>query len=382
VKNRRKKNRSLFRRIISATLKMFFFFFLFSLIISLSAQFIPPGYIIFPAFFGLAFPYLFIINVLIFAIAIFRKYKFVVIVFVPILFYSSFIFARYYQLGLSNKEQSAQIKPLKVMSFNVRVFNLYFWNENKQMRDSIMSFIEAENPDILCLQEYYEDDTGSFETFSILTNRLGYKNHHRYFPIINNRKYRFGIATFSRFPIVDKKQIIFDGSTNMTLLSEIDVGERVISVFNCHLESIRLSTEDINFISDISISDRDETVSRTLGIFKRLRIAFRKRQTQADIINEYIRELQTPVIICGDFNDTPASYSYRRIRGKLNDSFINSGRGSGSTYISRIPAFRIDYIFYSNDFKSHNTTIHKNELSDHYSISTNLIFANNIYEKK
>ncbi len=260
------------------------------------------------------------------------------------------------------------------MTFNVRLFNLYLWKNNVQLRDSIMSFIREENPDILCLQEYYENTNGDFETFSILTEELGYDYHHRYFPVILNEFQRFGIATFSKFPIIAKKQINFDGTSNMTLQSDIEIDSGyVIRLFNNHLESIRLSGEDINYVSDVkNISDKE--IERGKGILSRLRKAFRERQSQAEIIAGAIKESQYPVVVCGDFNDVPVSYSYTKVRGNLKDAYLESGRGWGSTYPSKFYSFRIDYIFYSPEMTSYKTTVHKKELSDHYALSTILSY--------
>ncbi|PKP22135.1 MAG: hypothetical protein CVU05_05230 [Bacteroidetes bacterium HGW-Bacteroidetes-21] len=358
------KRKSLLRRFIAFLFKLMAFFSISALLLSISARFIPPGLSIIPSLFGLIFPYLFWFNLLVFILLIIKKYKRLIFIFILPFVWSCFLITDYYQFGFFNEKVPEQ-KTFKLMTFNVRLFNLYSWKNNLEWRDSIMNFIQEENPDVLCLQEYYENTKGDFETFNILTKELGYQYHHRYFPVIVKKFQRFGIATFSRFPIVGKEQILFDKSSNMTLRSDIEVDSGVvIRVFNNHLESIRLSAEDLNYVSDVKVAEKE--IERGKGIISRLRRAYRERQSQALIIAEKISESIYPVLVCGDFNDVPVSYCYGTISNNLNDAFIESGSGSGSTYPGKVHSFRIDYILYSDSLKSYNTHTYKSELSDHY----------------
>jgi endonuclease/exonuclease/phosphatase family metal-dependent hydrolase len=75
------------------------------------------------------------------------------------------------------------------------------------------------------------------------------------------------------------------------------------------------------------------------------------------------------VIVAGDFNDTPVSYSYRKIRKGLNDAFVSSGYGAGFTYKGNYPPNRIDYILYDNALECRQFSITKVKYSDHYPIS-------------
>ena len=86
---------------------------------------------------------------------------------------------------------------------------------------------------------------------------------------------------------------------------------------------------------------------------------------------EHIKKSKYPVIVCGDFNDTPSSYTYHQImsRNMLKDAFTESGKGLAQTYNGVFPSFKIDYILYSKQFKSYNFKISKNNLSDHLPVS-------------
>ncbi|MGC9352266.1 MAG: endonuclease/exonuclease/phosphatase family protein, partial [Mariniphaga sp.] len=79
------------------------------------------------------------------------------------------------------------------------------------------------------------------------------------------------------------------------------------------------------------------------------------------------------VIVCGDLNDTPASFSYQQLRNGLKDAFVGSGKGMGRTYVHKLPALRIDYIFHSPVFESYNFKTHEFRHSDHLPVSTELV---------
>lgn len=56
-----------------------------------------------------------------------------------------------------------------------------------------------------------------------------------------------------------------------------------------------------------------------------------------------------PVIVCGDFNDTPGSRVYKSMKRTFDDVWAKAGDGKGLTYPSPAPTKRIDYIWTSRD---------------------------------
>ena len=136
-----------------------------------------------------------------------------------------------------------------------------------------------------------------------------------------------------------------------------------------HLESVRLGVEDYIFISSLEKSPDSLELNKTKSLIKRLIKAAIERNRQAQIIAKSIEECKYPVIVCGDFNDIPASYTYSTISKNLVDTYKNFDFTLGSTYNGNIPFIRIDYIFHSPDFVSCKHTIHKVNYSDHYPVT-------------
>jgi endonuclease/exonuclease/phosphatase family metal-dependent hydrolase len=102
---------------------------------------------------------------------------------------------------------------------------------------------------------------------------------------------------------------------------------------------------------------------------------FPKRAYQAQRVMEHVETSPYPVIVCGDFNDTPLSYTYNQFNKSLIDAFRNCSSGIGPTYIGRVPAGRIDYIFHSKSLNSMEFKIQEGEYSDHRAVSCRIFKA-------
>ena len=125
-------------------------------------------------------------------------------------------------------------------------------------------------------------------------------------------------------------------------------------------------------IIDSGIDD-EEDLREVHDIWHRFKKGFVLRAQQVKTIRRYIEESPYHIIICGDFNDAPASYSYRQLRKGLKDAFVCSGTGVGRTYIGELPSFRIDYIFHSRGFESYNFKTIDFRYSDHLPVSCSLV---------
>ncbi|WP_264619867.1 endonuclease/exonuclease/phosphatase family protein [Flavobacterium sp. 7A] len=253
----------------------------------------------------------------------------------------------------SVKEYPEDEKDFVVMSYNVRLLNLFKWLDRDDVPLDILTFINDKNPNILCIQEYSQSANIDLKIYP-----------HKYIYMTGN-KIRTGQAIFSKFPIIDQGNIVFPHSNNNVIYADIKKGKDIIRVYNMHLQSIKISP-DVNEIND-NIDAMNQGKSQMM-LF-RISKAFKQQQDQAEILKEHKRHCKYPVIICGDMNNSAFSYVYRNIKGNLKDSFEEAGLGFGKTYKFRYYPARIDYIFVDQSIKVKTFESFSDfEYSDHYPI--------------
>lgn len=332
---------------------------------------ISPAHIWLLAFFGLAYPFLLLINLAFVFFWWWRKKTTALISLAVILIGWGHI-GRYLQLP--SRQSAPEGKEVSLLSFNVRLFNFYEWENDKYLGDSILHFVQQKNPEILCFQEYMTRDSQDKISESYLDSMLSdlpYKhvNFTNHSPVYGN----YGLATYSSFPVVGGGTLKFEDSFNSCIYSDLLIGTDTLRVFNVHLQSIKLRKDSYTIIDSLQSVFNQKHLDEVKDISGRLKHAYIKRAEQVDKLSVAIRQSPHPVIVCGDFNDTPVSYTYHSVRGKLRDAFIYSGSGTGNTYRGNFPSFRIDYIFHSSGLKSTNFRSDRLRLSDHFPISCNII---------
>ncbi len=258
------------------------------------------------------------------------------------------------------------------------LFDLYNWSKNAQTRNIILTNLAEENPDILCLQEFYtSEEKGDFNNIDTVTHLLNTKNSHVEYTITLRGNDHWGIATFTKYPIIKKGKIEFNTrSNNLCIYTDVLINTDTVRIYNMHLQSISFTKADYKFMDQIQsdTTDTKDEVEKSKSILRRLKRAFVKRATQSEIIATHIETCPYKVIVCGDFNDTPASYVYNTIRGDLKDAFIESGSGFEQTYAGKFPRFRIDYILHSKEFNSKNYHHITETQTDHYPVVSYLSY--------
>lgn len=338
--------------------------FAMALLISYLSVHIRPDAFAFPALMGLAYPYLLLINIL-FALFWLILLRFEAFISVAVIAIGFTHFSNYIKLSRPPGDKTG---TFKILSYNLRLFNYY---ENKKPVSSdkkVMELLKNQQPEIICLQELYiQGDLQKkvTELRSSLGNR--YNSHIKVIRTAQNRYY--GIATLTRFPIISKGDIVHPNSSSLSIFTDILINQDTFRIFNNHLQSFRLQKMERSFLSEITESSGDkETMSELKNISVNLKQGFVKRASQAQILKDWINRTPHPVIVAGDFNDTPVSFSYRKIRKGLNDSFLTSGFGAGFTYKGNYPPNRIDYILYDDNLECRQFEIMKVRYSDHYPI--------------
>lgn len=271
-----------------------------------------------------------------------------------VLFFGITFINKFYKFSENNLP--SETNDITLMSYNVRLFNLYEWLPAKDVPEQITEVIQDYNPDILCLQEYSPND------------RVRLRNFPYKFVEVKGGKNKYGQAIYSKFEIINKGEIDFPNSSNNVIFADIVNKKDTIRVYSMHLQSVKIST-DIH-------ENIDENKSKF--IFKRISEAFSEQQLQAEMIKEHYQNCSYPKIICGDMNNSAFSYVYRTIKGEMKDAFETAGKGFGKSYNFDFYPARIDYIFTDNQFKIKefkNDT--KVKLSDHFPIYTRVNLSNN-----
>ena len=349
-----------------------------ALLLSYLAAYVNPATLWALAFFGLAYPFLLLANLLFILYWLLVSKRKYLLSLVTVLIGWSYIWGTVQFNFGSEKEDGAN--TMKVMSYNVRLFDLYNWTNNEDARDQIFDLIRKEAPEVLCLQEFFHsDEKDYFTTLDTLIKLQDATNFHAEYTSTVQDKYHFGIATFSKHPIVNKGKVEFEvrqSANNDCIFTDIKINEDTIRVYNMHLASIHLGYDDYRFLEDIGEVETEEQIQGGKQIMKLLKKAFIERASQADQIAEHISSSPYPVIVCGDFNDSPSSYAYHTISSGLNDAFRESGVGLGISYNGTFPAFRIDYILHSDSLKSHHYETLPDELSDHFPIICDIELSN------
>jgi len=330
------------------------------LIIYLSVRISPADFWI-PALVGLAYPYFFLINVVFVLYWLFTSPKWSLISVAAILLGFSHL-NNYFQFSGKQSDQAGIV----VCSYNIKAFNDRSYKKATEKAQQIMDYLKAKEADIICLQEMSLLNKKSLEEFQEMINMEG-------LPTYSDAKRPYGPITLSRFPIIHKDEIHFEESGNMIILTDVVTQKDTLRIFNCHLESYRFTADDINSLDSLSTNTKAKNMKEFRLFGSKMKKAFIKRATQAEELRRQIEQSPYPVLVCGDFNDTPVSYSYNTVRGDLKDAFVESGTGIGNTYLGKLPSFRIDYIMHSSEFKAHQFKIDHVDYSDHYPVSCTLV---------
>lgn len=348
-----------------------------ALLLSNIAGTISPDRLWFLAFLGLAHIPLLLLNILFIFLWVFLLRKWVLGSLLAVLVSWGHIGAHF--RFRSNETKVLSSDTLKIMSFNVRLFDLYQWKSNQKYktRSRIFRLIKEQNPDLMCFQEYYSNPEKGFDVRDTMKHLdlLNY-NFVASFKSLEGLK-EWGMAIFCRYPLFNKQRVPFSNSINNYFqYADFRKGNDTIRVFNVHFESLHFGQEDYLFMNDIGnqYTERENIIEKGQRIFMKIGNAFTRRAEQVETVRRYVASSPYPVVLCGDFNDTPASFVYNRLTSELKDSFCECGSGLSGTYPNLFFPMRIDYILHSIDsFRAFRYNVINEDLSDHLPITATLV---------
>jgi endonuclease/exonuclease/phosphatase family metal-dependent hydrolase len=309
------------------------------------------------AFLPMLIPLFIILNFLFFIFWGFKMSKKALLSLIVLIIGTSFILRSYGFHFNGNKKDS---QDLRVLSYNVRVFNVYEHLKDPDFKSSknMLAWVESQPAEVICLQEFY---TAPSDTIFNAVKRIS--THHPYynftsFFVNKGGTSSFGMAIFSKLPIVNKGALQFAEKTNNQILfADIKKGKDTVRIYNIHLQSMSLEEEEI-------------VISKNMkGLLKKLKNGAIQRSKQIGVLNKHMEKCPfSNIIICGDLNDTPYSYSYQALKKSFNNSFEEGGKGFGFTYNGKL-LLRIDNQFVSKNIQVESFKVY-NEIkySDHFPV--------------
>jgi len=330
-----------------------------TLVISYLSVYVHPGRFWIPAFFGLYFVPLVVVNALFLLGALVKRSSIAWAPFLALL--PTLLFVELFVRWGARNEAGSGLS-IKIATYNVCNFQGYGKKPREEAMKEIDRLLRQEDVEIVCMQEFYCIDTGKIAQF--------FPSYpYRYFSSKKGQKSYRGNLIFSRYPIERSGALTFEGSHRNCIYADFTVQGRAFRVYTTHLESNNIS---LNAIAD-RMRRYQEVPDEFLQVHRRIREAFRIRAQQVESISEHLKTVAQPFILCGDFNDTPVSYTYNRLQEGLTDSFRHVGNGFGATFRYLWPSLRIDYVLYNQHFTAITHTTVPAPYSDHYPVITELI---------
>jgi len=326
------------------------------------------------AFFGLAYPFLLLGNVILIVYWLLRRNVWILLSVITIGIGWKVLNKNVGLRFTSSATYVAGSNMIRIMTYNVHNFKRYGSKNDISTKQEILQIIKDQQPDVIGFQEFYTKNKGQYDMLDSIMKILNCTNY--YFEQVRaNRSEAIGMALFSKYPITahGMVQLTEPGSENQCIYADIKKGEKTFRFYSVHLQSIRFDPEDYRYLNNVSPQDGKGGVGSATRLGSKLKTAFLKRSEQVFKIKDHTAACPYPYIISGDFNDTPTSFAVNQISDGLRNAFTEKGSGLGRTYNGSFPNYQIDYIMASPQFDVKDYTIIEKRLSDHYPVRSDLV---------
>ncbi|MCH5327833.1 MAG: endonuclease/exonuclease/phosphatase family protein [Coprobacter sp.] len=343
------------------------------LMVSAYAHLVSPAKVMFPSYLGLAFPAFLIINLLFVLFWALQRRRFWGISVLALLVCLPQI-SIYSPMGRRVPADKVRGDSLVILSYNIESFQQL----KPHLEDSpneILEYVANSGADIICMQEFVFGNSKRFISEEQINEALSDYPYHCYSRNSAQPYTGSGIACYSKYPITDVRKVEYESDYNSSYVYRIQVGERELVLINNHLESNRFAVGDRAMYQQLLEHFDTELIGAVSSrLAPKMTVASALRASQAEAVSRIVKESGDNIVVCGDFNDSPQSYVYHKIRGNLNDAYVKTGFGPGITYHKNGFLFRIDYILYGRAFDAVSTEIGRLKNSDHYPLKATLVW--------
>lgn len=332
------------------------------LLVAAYVEYLSPAHFALPALLGLGFPVIAVCAVLLFIVLLFLHRRYSLIPLVALLLSIPALW-QYCPINIGNDTIDTNSDTFTLLSYNV----YYFRDTEREPQNEDISYnrtlqyIIDYNADIVLLQESGRELYKSKRT-KITQSQLDELK--RLYPYQLSTKQNMML---SKYPAQLVKDTVYTDSAN-TGIYRVNIEGREVTIFNNHLESIGLSSEDKKLYVALATNPDSipEKVSEVKSFTKKFLHAFETRASQVEVVDSLARTIGGNIIMCGDINDTPNSYAYHVLKNERDDAFLQKGVGPGFTYRANGMWVRIDHIFYEGDFVAKAVRKGNKRYSDHY----------------
>ena len=336
-------------------------------VISGYAGHVPPALWALPAVLVLAFPYLFVFSIVLGVIWLLMR-RFVMAGICGLVVF----------ICLPSATVSCPLRVSRTPSSSKNVFTLLSYNVMKGIENTkqdfdysrAYSYMIASGADVICAQEL-SDLKGDFRSKA---SDAQLDSLRKIYPFIIEGK-TVSQTIFSKFPVVIGEK--FPRKRGDFAVFHLKIKDRRVDIASVHLASFMLSEKERGLVKDLKTSDPKDGIRELRNtVSGKLLEGFRQRASDAVLLRDVADRLSGNLIICGDFNDVPASWVYNEVRGDdMNDAVAETGFGPLHTYNDHQFYFRIDQVLYRGDLRAISVERSKIDASDHYPLLVTFEFT-------
>ncbi len=314
-------------------------------------------------FAGLLYPVFFVLSIIaIFSWMAARRREWRVLLLAIVLSFRGIV--PYFAAGGIRGDVPATDKSFTVMTFNSSSMGLLNYKTDTPVVRQIEEVLKEASPDILCIQEFYTNTGKERDRHLPSIAEKGKYPYHYFAPHYNNwTTWYYGTIVFSRFPILDTARIPFHGGYNRNedlVRLRLLVHSDTMTLLVAHFASYQFKNNQYN-------------LARAILPYAGRRATKRLIAEQANILQQETTKTDDPVIVTGDFNDVPLSYTYHTVRGnKLQDAWLERGFGLGRTFSAIAPTLRIDFILPDNRILVEAADIYRKKKLQHFPLMARL----------